>query len=127
MLCAVIADIDHETEFSTQGGVLVDLGYCDRADDHYTSAQDMLDGKRTRPVDIQLIRHERGSDAVSIITLGARDGMQVETRYTLNSAQPQQLHINKRVRVLDESQEGFHGMDFHRLKWICTVYRFCQL
>lgn len=108
VLCAVIADIDHETEFSTQGGVLVDLGYCDRADDHYTSAQDMLDGKRTRPVDIQQIRHEQDNDAVSIITLGEREGMQVETRYTLNATQPQQLHINKRVRVLDESQEGFN-------------------
>ena len=51
-LCAVISNIDHESDLSVKGGVLIDLGYCDRPDDQFVAAQDLLEGSRATPVDI---------------------------------------------------------------------------
>ena len=107
-LCAVISDIAHENEFSSRGGGLVDLGFCDRADDHYTTSQDLLDGQRTRPMDIDRIEIGSSGNAASIITFGSADGAEVETRYSLDDQHPNQLSISKRVRVTDENKPGFN-------------------
>jgi len=107
-LCAVVSDIEHESELSSRGGVLIDLGFCARADDHYISAQDVLDGKRTRPVDISVINTDSDSRTASIITSGMTEGVQVETRYSLDLQNPTQLKISKTVRRLDDSEPGFN-------------------
>ena len=49
------SDVDHETDFSTAGGVLVDLGFCDRDDDHFVFNQDVLNGDQSRTMDIQTV------------------------------------------------------------------------
>ena len=36
MLCAVVSDALHESPISVQGGALVDLGHCGRADDQWS-------------------------------------------------------------------------------------------
>ena len=36
-LCAVVSGVDHESGLSNKGGMLVDLGYCGRADDQWRS------------------------------------------------------------------------------------------
>jgi hypothetical protein len=51
-LCAIVSAVDHETDLSASGGTLVDVGFCDRADDHYVSKQDLLDASRSAPVNI---------------------------------------------------------------------------
>ena len=107
-LCAVISDIEHENEFSSKGGTLVDLGFCGRADDHFTTAQDMLDGQQTRPMDIHQVDFDIDADQVSVTTQGRADGVVVDTRYTLSTARPTELSISKRVRVVDDEKPGFN-------------------
>ena len=80
-ICAVITDVPHENEFSSLGGALTDLGFCDRKDDHFTTMQDILDADRKRPVDIMRIETESDASSVSIITYAQRDAVAVKTRY----------------------------------------------
>ncbi|RBP53301.1 CehA/McbA family metallohydrolase [Arenicella xantha] len=101
-LCAVVSDLDHEGEFSTRGGSLVDLGFCNRADDHYNSYYDLLQGSRLRPLDGQTIRIQQTSDSASIIVDSTRDGAVMQTEYRLSTTSPTQLHIQKRLSKADD-------------------------
>ena len=107
-LCAVISDIDHEGEFSSKGGVLIDLGFCDRADDHLTFTQDLIDGKRTSPMDVSQIEIESGESWVSIVTTAQQSGATVKTRYRLSEENPTQLSISKTLTISDESSMDFN-------------------
>ena len=95
-ICAVITDVPHENEFSSRGGVLTDLGFCDRKDDHFTTMQDILDADRKRPVDTTRIETEVDDSSVSIITFAQRDAVEVETRYRLTNSAETQLFISKK-------------------------------
>ncbi len=106
-LCAVVAAVEHETELSARGGVLVDLGFCDRADDHFVSMQDLLEGSRRSPVDIDRVEIAQSEDAVAIIAIGSRAGNVVETRYTLDLEQPTRLAIHKTIRAAVDREDGF--------------------
>ena len=84
-LCAIISDVGHESEFSTKGGVLIDLGFCGRSDDAYTFSQDLIDGKRTRPLDTQAIYAENTNNSASITVQSKHHGLSQITRYQLHS------------------------------------------
>ena len=107
-LCAVITDVDHENEFSSKGGVLTDLGFCNRADDYYTTLQDLLDADQRRPMDIERVESETSSSSVSIITYGRREGVEVRTRYRLDRKHPTQLFISKKVNLISEEASDFN-------------------
>ena len=96
-LCAVVGAVDHETDLSTSGGTLVDLGFCDRPDDHYTSKQDLLDASRASPVNVHRVEVAEGPGAASILTIGGEGGLLVETRYTVRADAPTELAISRRV------------------------------
>ncbi len=108
ILCAVISDIDHEGEFSSKGGVLIDLGFCDRADDHLTIIQDLLDGKRSSPMNVSHIEFETDKNSASVITIAQQSGARVITRYTLSEDSPTQLSISKVLNISDDSLADFN-------------------
>lgn len=121
ILCAVVSNIDHESDLSVKGGVLIDLGYCDRPDDQFVAAQDLLEGSRATPVDIDRIDIAMSEDSASILTLGGRNGIIVETRYTLNKDQPDRLHISKVIRLAANASGGFSvylpiGFNYHSME-----------
>lgn len=93
-LCAAISDVEHEGEFSSKGGSLVDLGFCGRADDHFAFSHDLLDGSRRRPLDAQTIRIDN-EVGPSIVVESVNDGTQLTTRYFFDDKHPTQLQIEK--------------------------------
>lgn len=106
-LCAVITNIDHESDLSINGGTLNDLGFCDRDDDQFVTTQDLLDGSRTTPVNINRIDTAIGDGAASILTFGVQGDVSVETRYTVREDSPNTLFISKNIRRHDEDVDGF--------------------
>ncbi len=97
-LCAVISDVSHESEFSSKGGALVDLGYCGRADDHITSTHDLIDGSRQRPLDGKHISIKALNGTPSIVVASEGDGAKLTTRYHFDSTYPNRLNISKRYQ-----------------------------
>lgn len=96
-VCAIVSNIDHESELSVRGGVLIDLGYCGRADDHYVGAQDLIDSSRETPVNVDRIDAKVGVDVAVIRTYGGQGGVVVETSYRLEANSPNSLFVQKRI------------------------------
>ncbi|MFT4636407.1 MAG: hypothetical protein ACI854_001649 [Arenicella sp.] len=96
-VCAIVSGVNHEGQFSTKGGSLVDLGFCGRADDHFTATHDLLQGSRKRPVDATKISHEQTEKSATIVVQGERDGTAVTTRYSLDLSRPNQVHVIKKI------------------------------
>ncbi|MFT5572621.1 MAG: hypothetical protein ACI9FR_001545 [Cryomorphaceae bacterium] len=109
-LCAVISDIEHEGEFSYKGGVLVDLGFCGRADDHYTTAQDLVDASRSRPLNGESISVELTESQASVIVRMSTPGATQITTYSVNLDQARQLSINK---TLTRNQQEGHDFGLY--------------
>lgn len=107
-LCAIVSDLEHEGEFSSKGGSLVDLGFCGQADDHFSFTHDLLQGSRKRPLDTYKVSMEHSSESATIIVNGHRKGVEIETRFTLGQAHPTQVHIEKRI----SQQEGAEDFNF---------------
>lgn len=100
-VCAVISGIAHESELSVRGGTLIDLGYCDRADDHYVGAQDLIDSSRDTPVNIERVDAKVGPTSAVIRSFGGQGGVIVETNYRLDADAPDKLFITKRLAQRD--------------------------
>lgn len=101
-VCAIVSDISHESELSVRGGVLIDLGYCGRADDHYVGAQDLIDSSRETPVNIDRIDAKVGPTAAVIRTFGGQGGVVVETSYRVDADAPNTLFIQKRLTQIED-------------------------
>ncbi len=113
-LCGIVSDVDHEGQFSTKGGSLVDLGFCGRADDHFTATHDLLQGSRRRPLDANKVSIEHNEKSATVVVQGARDGTKITSRYTLGSDQPSQVHITKKLSQTDgESFNFFSTLNFN--------------
>lgn len=106
-LCGVISSVEHESEFSKTGGSLIDLGFCGRADDHFNSTQDLLNGSRRRPLNAVSVDIEEYQDQPSIVVHAKGDGARATTRYYFDINQPTQLKIDKRY----ETHQGQSGVD----------------
>jgi len=120
-LCAIISDVEHENEFSTKGGTLVDLGFCDRPDDHYTSAQDLIDGQRSRPLDAVSIKAVKTASVASLIVKSATPGATQVATYSLSKAEPTQLKISKSIVKTEEPNADFNiysalNFNYHSLE-----------
>lgn len=100
-VCAVISGIAHESELSVRGGTLIDLGYCDRADDHYVGAQDLIDSSRDTPVNIERVDGKVGPTSAVIRSFGGQGGVIVETSYRLDADEPDKLFITKHLTQRD--------------------------
>jgi len=106
-LCAIISDVNHEHEFSTKGGSLVDLGFCGREDDHYTVAEDLVDAKRERPLDAVSISATVEQNEARIIVKSSTVGATQDATYALSIDAPTQLSVSKTLSRTDEK-----GYDF---------------
>lgn len=106
-ICAVITNIDHESDLSINGGTLNDLGFCDRDDDQFVTTQDLLNGSLRTPVNIIRVESAIGPDAASILTFGVQGDVSVETRYTVRTGSPNKLFVSKHIRRHDEDADGF--------------------
>ena len=96
-LCAVVADPSHESDLSTAGGGLVDLGFCGRDDDQFILYQELLNNSLGDPVPAESVAAEIDARAARLVVRGGRDGVAVETRYELDPALPRRLRIETRV------------------------------
>ncbi|MFT6407894.1 MAG: hypothetical protein ACJAQ6_001310, partial [Arenicella sp.] len=113
-LCGIVSDIDHEGQFSSKGGSLVDLGFCGRADDHFSVTHELLQGSRKRPLDANKIRIEQTETSVSVIVQGERDGAKITTRYSLDTSRPTQVQVLKKLhRTNGESFNFFTPLNFN--------------
>jgi hypothetical protein len=96
-LCVTLADLDHAGDLAASGGTLRDIGFCNRADDHYVSSQDLLNGSQSEPVHISDIQAVNDPQQASLVTRGGFMGLQVETQYSLDPKAPTRLKIKKRI------------------------------
>jgi hypothetical protein len=96
-LCGIVSDVDHEGQFSTKGGSLVDLGFCNRADDHFSATHDLLQGSRKRPLNASKIRYEQNQTTATIVVHGERDGANIIIRYSMDSGSPNQVKVEKKL------------------------------
>jgi len=108
VLCAIISDVAHESELSTKGGALIDLGFCDRDDDTYTFSQDLVDGKRTRPLNAQSIRIKNTEGASSVIVKSIENGLSQITNYQLDNKNPTQLRISKTLTRINDKARRYN-------------------
>jgi len=79
-VCAVVADPSHESDISTTGGGLVDLGLCGRADDQFVLYQELLNGAIQEPVSYRSVKAEVEPALARLVVRGGRDGVSVEAR-----------------------------------------------
>ncbi len=107
-LCAVISDIGHESEFTTRGGTLIDLGFCNRDDDHYTHKHTLLDGSRAKPLNATDLTVSKGDSWAAIEVTAERDNIQTVTRYHVQLDQPKTLSIETTVSLLDANKDGLN-------------------
>jgi len=120
-ICAIISDVNHESEFSSKGGALIDLGYCGRDDDHYTFNQDLLDGQRTRPLKTHSITSSLNQNTASVTVYATEKGIEQITRYYVNKETPTQLHIDKTLTRLNDIDNEFNvyssvNFNYHSLE-----------
>ena len=93
VLCAGIADPDHESMLSDRGGVLVDLGHCGRGDDQWTVLQPMLNFSREEIVATESIRAEVANGEARLVTVGHLHGVRMTTIYSVGPAPSATLGI----------------------------------
>jgi len=118
-LCGIVSDVDHEGQFSTKGGSLIDLGFCGRADDHFTAIHDLLQGSRRRSLDTHKISLDHNNRSATISVQGKHDGTEISTRYTLSRDDPNEVHITKTLSQTEG--EGFNffsplNFNYHSLE-----------
>jgi len=106
-LCAIVSDVEHESEFSTKGGSLVDLGFCGRADDYFGFSHDLINGSRRRPLNAESVRIETFNGESSIVVESSGDGARLSTRYYFDPNMPTQLHISKRYQAIQGESVNF--------------------
>ena len=96
-LCVVVAGLNHEGDFSSKGGTLRDIGFCDRDDDQFVSGQDLLNGSLNEPVEITNIEAHTNQSSAWLVTIGNFNGLMVETKYVLSQEIPDRLEVKKRI------------------------------
>jgi len=106
-LCATISDISHESDLSAQGGSLIDLGYCGRADDQVVVFHDLLDGSTSRPLGQSRIEALQTADSAAIRVFSQNQGLLVETTFRTDPLHPTQLQIHKRIRRQNADAQDF--------------------
>lgn len=109
-LCAIVSGLEHEGEFSTKGGSLVDLGFCGRADDHFSFTHDILQGDRRKPIDANHIEISETTQTATIVVHSSRDGVKTVTQFSLSAESPSELHISKKLTASQESDFNFFSL-----------------
>jgi hypothetical protein len=106
-LCASISDPSHETYLSHRGGTLVDIGFCGRNDDRWHTYHEMFNLSRDSILPAASIHTESDEHQAAIIVSGKMGGVQNETRYRVDVAQPAELHIETHLTRVAKSDKLF--------------------
>ncbi len=106
-LCAIVSDTEHEGEFSSNGGSLIDLGFCGRADDHFSFTSDLINGNRRRPLDAKSVSIQtyKGQPSIEVQSVG--DGAILTINYYFDSSSATQLRIAKRYQRAEGKSFNF--------------------
>jgi hypothetical protein len=96
-LCAVVSDPGHESDLSTRGGMLVDLGRCGGNDDQWILLQPLVNFSQDGAVPIQTVRAKALPGAAWLTVGGEARGLSLEIRYELDLEHPERLRIATRV------------------------------
>lgn len=94
VLCATISNPEHETYLSTQGGVLIDIGHCDRANDLWNAVHPLFNMSKDQVMSFDTVRAERDAASASLIAEGGSHGVAIRTVYRLDRQHPDELRID---------------------------------
>lgn len=94
VLCATVSNPAHETYLSTRGGVLIDIGHCDRADDLWNAAHPLFNMSKDQVMQVDSVRAELDETSASLIAEGDKHGVATRTVYRLDRQHPDELHID---------------------------------
>lgn len=100
VLCAAVAAPEHETFLSPRGGTLIDLGYCGRANDQWSSLHALPNFDRERVLPITTVRTEIASGEARLISEGEAGGLRVRVTHALSSARPRELRVTTEITRL---------------------------
>ncbi len=92
-VCAVVSDPGRRSSLALAGGVLVDLGHCDRGGEQFILLQPMLNLSRGVAPPIDSLRAEVAAGEARITALGERGGARYETTWALGSQRPRALRL----------------------------------
>jgi len=106
-LCAAISDPSHEGPLTPQGGVLIDLGHCQAANDQWAVLQPMLNLSQSHVVPVTEILSGMESDRAWIRTRAIFAGIEVLTTYAVDEVTPTALQISVRARRVDDGDRLF--------------------
>jgi len=106
-LCAVVADPSHEGYVLPTGGSLVDLGYCGRGDDQFVILEGLANLSRSDAPRWTGVSPSATATAASVAVTGERDGVTIETTYTLETARPETLQITTRLERTGDGARVF--------------------
>ncbi|MBW2271795.1 MAG: CehA/McbA family metallohydrolase [Deltaproteobacteria bacterium] len=103
-VCAVISDSQHETYLSQSGGVLVDLGFCGRADDQWTTLHPLVNLGKERVLSSDAMEAGIGEREAWVRSRGERDGIAGETIYLVDVAKPNEVLVETRLTRVSEGE-----------------------
>ncbi|MEH6581516.1 MAG: CehA/McbA family metallohydrolase [Halioglobus sp.] len=101
-LCAAISDIHHETGFNPWGGTLIDLQHCGRADDQWTFQHALPNLDKDKPLEPREIISSQEDGHAAITVTSSSFGLQLRSRYQVDSNHPRQLAIKHELRRLQD-------------------------
>ena len=104
LLCAAVADIDHDAGLVVGGGSLIDLGFCDRADDQWTYANVLSGLAKERAIGVSSIAAEldKTNKVASIVSVGEGNGLRQTVRYSLSQSDQERLIMEIELERIGE-------------------------
>lgn len=103
-LCATISDPDHETYLSWRGGTLVDLGYCGRNDDRWSTYHELFNLSREKILPATNIEPLVGGHSAALVVTGRMAGVENRTVYRLDLEHPEELWIETTLTRVEASE-----------------------
>jgi len=107
VLCAAIADPDHEMGVTERGGVLVDVGHCGRADDEFVVMHPLLNLSRSLAVRVSRVEATVEGGLARIVTRAEQEGLEIVTTYFVDHARPDRLGIRTEIERVGEGDALF--------------------
>jgi hypothetical protein len=106
-VCGVVSDSAHRSSLALQGGVLVDLGHCDRDGEQLILLQPMVNLSQGVSPPIDAMRAEVVGREARIVARGERGGVRFETTWALGEERPRALRVETLVTRVAEGERFF--------------------
>lgn len=97
VLCAAVSDPAHESDLSPSGGALVDLSHCGVADDQLVVVQPLTNLSQGGWLDGRSVRTEHVAGEARVVVASERDGLALETVFSLDLVEPTRLRIRSKL------------------------------